>query len=152
MTLNLDNFILEEYNTNYSNHKEVLEQLSCDQETKKYLGNLQYTIQKINQRKAINNLNFAWIAYYKDGSPIGFLTLSYMEASYQISCSILPEYRRQNLGALLLQEATEKIFEEYQQIEEIILKIDQKNIGSIKMADLAGYSRENETTFREKRR
>lgn len=37
MSLELDNFILQEYNNNYGDHKEILHQLSCDRETEEYL-------------------------------------------------------------------------------------------------------------------
>lgn len=146
--LKLDNFILEEYNYNHNN---ILNQLQIDQNTKKYLGDLKFTITMIKKRNIENNINKAYIAYYNN-YPIGFITVSYMEESYQISYAILPEYRKQNLGSLLLQEFSEALFQKYSNIDELVLKIKDDNIGSKNVARLAGFEESAKESFTQKRK
>lgn len=140
--MELDNFILEEFSANNALHNEVLNITCSDSSSKKYLGNLKYTIERINQRKEENRCNAFYIAFY-NGEPIGHISLTNIDNSYQISISILPKYRKQHLAALLTQEFSEKIFEVYDHIDKLDLVIDNNNIGSIKSALLAGYTKEN---------
>lgn len=147
--LNLDNFILEEYDENF--HNNILNRLQADNNAKKYLGDLKFSIMMIKKRKLENNINKFYIAYYNN-YPIGFISITYKDKSYQISYSILNEYRNQNLGSLLLQEFSEAIFERYYNVNELILKIENDNIGSKKVADLAGYEQIDNNTFTQRRK
>jgi len=146
--LKLDNFVLEEYN--YT-HNKIIEELQIDQNTKKYLGDLKFTISMIKKRNLENNIDKAYVAYYNN-YPIGFITISYMDEKYQISYAILPEYRKQNLGSLLLQEFSEAIFQEYSNIDELILKIKEDNIGSQNVAELAGFEKSAKETFTQRKK
>lgn len=147
--LKLDNFILEEYNHNI--HNNILNKLQIDQNTKKYLGDLKFSILMIEKRKLENNINNAYIAYYND-YPIGFISITYSEELYQISYSILPEYRKQNLGSLLLQEFSEVIFQKYPNIDELTLKIKEHNIGSRNVASLSGFEQIDNETFTQRKK
>lgn len=140
--MKLDNFILEEYNRFDNVHNEVLNTLYKDENAKKYLGNIMYLIERINQRKEEDKCNAFYIAFYND-EPVGHISLTKIEDSYQVSISILPNYRKQHMAALLTQEFSEKIFEKYPYIDKLDAIIDRKNIGSIKSALLAGYEEEN---------
>lgn len=147
--LKLDNFILEEYDENF--HNNILNRLQADNNTKKYLGDLKFSIMMIKKRKLENNINKFYIAYYNK-YPIGFISITYKDDEYQISYSILNKYRNQNLGSLLLQEFSEAIFERYYNVNELILKIENDNIGSKKVADLAGYNQIDNNTFTQRRK
>lgn len=147
--LKLDNFILEEYNS--SIHNDILDKLQIDQNTKKYLGDLKFAITMIKKRNLENTINKAYIAYYNN-YPIGLITISYIEESYQISYAILPEYRKQNLGSLLLQEFGEALFEKYSNIDELTLKIKEHNTGSKNVAKLAGFEESAKETFTQQRK
>lgn len=147
--LKLDNFILEEYNHNI--HSNILNKLQMDENTKKYLGDLRFAILMIEKRKLESNINNAYIAYYND-YPIGFISITYSEELYQISYSILPEYRKQNLGSLLLQEFSEVLFEKYANINELTLKIKEHNIGSKSVANLSGFEQIDNETFSQRRK
>lgn len=143
--LELDNFILYEYDESSNEHRDVILKIEIS-DIKKYLGNLKYSISKINQRKEPGKFNMAFIAYYNN-YPVGYISISYIEQTYQISYAILPQYRRQNLGALLLEEFSEKMLK-YENIEDLILKIQPDNIGSIKVAQLADYNKIDNTTYK----
>lgn len=149
--IELENFILEEYNKNSNEHIEVISNLNKDQNVKKYLGNINYSIERINERKKENKYNKAFISYYNN-YPVGYISLSYIGSEFQISYGILNEYRKQNLAALLLEEFSEYLLENYQDIEELILKIKEDNIGSIKVAELADYYKESNEKYKRNRR
>lgn len=148
--LELDNFILYEYNDS-SEHRYVIEQIQSS-DPNKFLGNLKFHIAMINRRKEENGLNCAYIAYYKgleeiDNYPVGFIGLSNVDESYQVSYGTLPQFRKQNLSSLLLQEFSEKILE-ITKIEQLVLKIDSNNMASQKVANLVGYEQTDETTYK----
>lgn len=149
--IELENFILEEYNKNNNEHTEVIYNLNKDQNVKKYLGNINYSIERISERKKENKYNKAFIPYYNN-YPVGYISLSYINSEFQISYGILNEYRKQNLAALLLEEFSEYLLENYQDIEELILKIKEDNIGSIKVAELADYYKESNEKYSRNRR
>lgn len=143
--MELDNFILKEFQNFNNEHINIINELKVNEEIKKYLGNLDFMINAINKRKIENICNNIFIAYYND-YPIGIITLTYFDDTYQISYGILNKFRKQNLASLLLQEFSEKVFEIYD-IEKLVLKINSDNIGSQKVALLAGYEKENINTF-----
>ena len=52
---------------------------------------------------------------------------------------------------MLLQEFTERVFEKYDNIDEIKLIISNVNTGSKKTALLAGYEKKNSSTYTQRR-
>ena len=168
--LKLDNFDLYEYD-GFLEHQNVIKRIE-ETDPNRYLGNIKYAITKINQRKTENPNNFVFIAYYND-YPIGYISLTYVDKQYQVSAGTLPEFRRQNLSSLLLDEFSERILD-YKQIykmyekfepekedlkkiyedgltnkpiEELVLKIDTTNESSHKVVELVGYEQVDNTTF-----
>lgn len=150
MKLILDNFTLIEYDPNRSEQKYLVDRLKQEPAVNKYLGDLQYMALRIAQRKEENQYNLLFLAYY-DEDPIGFISLTYLDESYQISSALFKEYRGQNLGSLLLQEFSEKVFEEFP-IDKLVLKINSENIAGQKAAELVGYDKEDSTTYAMNRR
>ena len=174
-TLKLDNFTLYEYN-NSIEHQEIIRQIE-NTDPKNYLGSIKYLIQKINERKIENPNNYFFIAYYQDEYPMGFISITYLDNKYQISGGTLPQYRKQNLSSLLLEEFSERlldykkvrqVIEKYDtenelnkeiydnglsdvEIDELILKIDPTNVASHKVAELIGYEQVGYTTFRRRK-
>lgn len=168
-TLKLDNFDLYEYD-NSLEHQEIIRRIE-ESDPNNYLGNIKYAITKINQRKQENPNNFVFIAYYND-YPIGYISITYLDNKYQVSAGTLPEYRKQNLSSLLLEEFSERILDyksikEFIQkydnginskmyeegltkepIDELVLKIDSTNAASHKVVELVGYEQVDNTTFK----
>lgn len=139
--MELDNFFLAEYDFQNVDHRTVaLEIENADKEH--YLGDLEYHIARINQRREDNRCNHAYIAYYND-YPVGFISIFTEADSYQISYGIRPEKRGEYLGALLLQEFSEKMFEVYPEIDKLTLVIKNPNEYSKKTADLVGYTQDD---------
>lgn len=174
-TLKLDNFTLYEYNDS-KEHQEVIRQIEAT-DPNNYLGSIKYLIQKINQRKVENPNNYFFIAYYQDEYPMGFISITYLDNQYQISGGTLPQFRKQNISSLLLEEFSErlldykkvsKLLEKYDtdnelhkeiydqglsdvEIDELVLKIDPSNVASHKVAELIGYEQVDNTTFRRRK-
>ena len=148
--MKLDNFNLEEYDKTNVDHKTTVIEIGNDTLGRDYLGDLEYHIACINKRKENSLINYAYIAYY-DIEPVGFISISSKENGYEISYGIRPKYRGEHLGALLLQEFTERVFEKYDNIDEIKLIISNVNTGSKKTALLAGYEKKNSSTYTQRR-
>lgn len=149
--MDLDNFNLEEYSPLNIGHKTVIIKLYNDINSRKYLGDLEYAISSINQRKESDYLhNYAYIAYYNE-RPIGYISLAHKEKTYEVTYGIIPEERGYHLGSLLLQEFTEKVFEEIKDIDKLTLIINHLNTGSINTAKLAGYNQEEKNRFTKRR-
>ncbi len=146
MKIILDNFQLEEFNRENNEHREVLEKLNKDQGVKRYLGDINYSIERINKRYCENRFNKAFIPYYNE-YPIGYISLSYIDDEYQISCGILNEFRKENLASLLLEEFSDYLLNNYEEIDKLTAKIESDNIGSIKAASLASYSEEDRNKY-----
>lgn len=140
--MELDNFYLEQYNDKNIDHKTVIVELYNDNDGKTYLGDLNYQVQEIAKKNEEDNHNVAYIAYYNE-EPVGYISLTATNKSFQISYGICPKKRGEYLGALLLQEFSEKVFEIYDDIDKLTLIINNLNTGSKKTAKLAGYIKEN---------
>lgn len=147
--MELDNFFLAEYDFQNIDHRTVIVEIeNADKEH--YLGNLEYHISRINQRREDNRCNHAYIAYYND-YPVGFISIFTEAGSYQISYGVRPEKRGEYLGALLLQEFSEKMFEVYPEIDKLTLIINNANTPSKMTADLARYTQENSVRHTQRR-
>lgn len=136
--MKLDFFELQEYSDKNTEHRTVIIELFNDKSSKQYLGNLSYSIDRINERKQQNELNYAFIAYRKD-IPIGYISITTKGQNHEISYGIRPKYRGENLGMLLLQDFTDHIFLKYKNINELCLIINKTNTYSKNTAILAGY-------------
>lgn len=148
--MKLDNFNLEEYDNNNLEHRTVITELCNDNESRLYLGDLFYTISAINRRKEDSFINYSFIAY-KNENAVGYISITTKEEMFEVSYGITPKYRGEHLGALLLQEFSEKVFEDFKNIDELTLMINNLNTGSKKTALLAGYDKVTSTKYTQKR-
>lgn len=148
--MQLDNFDLEEYDRNNIEHKTVVIELENDKNGKQYLGNIEYQVDAINIRREEDMANRTYIAYY-DMKPVGYISLTHKKDLYEISYGIRPKCQGERLGALLLQEFSEKVFEDYEKIDELTLMINTQNTSSKKTAELAGYTQETSTRHSQRR-
>lgn len=143
--MKLDNFILEEYNENKAEHKKTISEISSDGDSRMYLGDLKTFVDFFKNLKNQSLLNILFIAYY-NREPIGFITISDI-GDYEICYGLRPKCRGEYLGSLLLQEFSEKVFERYENIDELKLFIDELNISSKKTAELAGYQENDNDSY-----
>ncbi len=137
--MKLDNFTLEIYNENNKEHIETIDKIDKDKKSKDYLGNTFSLIKMINKRKDEDYLhNETYITYYNN-RPVGYIALTHNNEDYELISGLIPSERNQHLGALLLQEFSEELFNKIKDIDKLTLKINDKNLGSIKCAKLVGY-------------
>lgn len=149
--MKLDNFDLVEYNHNDAEHNGVLIELGNDRDGSYYLGDLFQQAMVIERRKEEDYLhNYSYIAYYNDEA-VGYISLTHKEERYEISYGIVPAHRGEYLGALLLQEFSEKLFEVFPDIDKLTLLINNLNTASKKTAKLAGYIQENSVRHTQRR-
>ena len=132
--LKLASFLLEEYDESIIDHKIVA--IKLDNENS-FLGCVTRHIEKLNENKLKNDC--AYVAYYND-TPIGFISIRALKENYEIRYGILPEYRNQHLGTLLLKEFSNKMFEN-PNISELNIFINSANIASRKLALQVGYEK-----------
>ena len=147
--MKLDNFKLEEYNETNFEHKTTIIEISNDAYGRTFLGDLELHIMCVNKRKEESLLNYAFIAYYND-KPVGFISIT-ENGNYEITYGIRPKYRGEYMGALLLQEFSEKIFEQFKDVNELKLFINNLNTASRKTALIAGYEKKNGITYSQRR-
>ena len=141
--MKLEHFLLKLYNKEDNIHNQIIDKIQKDDLNNEYLGNIYSMINKIEKRKEDDFLhNNTYIVYYND-KPIGYISLTHNNDDYEIIAGLIPEERNKHLGSLLLKEFTHSIFNEYKRIDKLTLKIDDKNIGSIKSALNVGYIKEN---------
>ena len=140
-TIILKDFELENYHTYNDFHNEIINRLSCDDGVKKYLGNLEYLITKIQQRYQENFVDTLYLVY-KENKPIGIVTVCLRDEKYEIDCGILPEYRQKYYATILLNEFTEYLFNKYQRLDKVYLQIDGANDKSKIVAARNGYINE----------
>jgi len=149
--MKLDNFDLVMCDANDIEHKTVLIELGNDRDGSYYLGDLFRQNEAIEMRKEEDYLhNCSYIAYYNDEA-VGYISLTHKEDRYEISYGIVPKHRGEYLGALLLQEFSEKVFEELPDIDKLTLLINNLNTASKKTASLAGYTQENRVRHTQRR-
>lgn len=150
--MELDNFFLAEYDFQNIDHRTVVMELEKDDKKgdKNYIKNLEYHFAMINRRREDNRCNHAYIAQYND-YPVGFIAITKKDDIYEISYGVRPEKRGEYLGALLLQEFSEKMFEVYPEIDKLTLIINNLNTPSKKTANLAGYTQENSVRHTQRR-
>ncbi len=135
----LNSFYLESYIDIKNSHRFVIDQLEDDHDAKIFLGNLGGYINKVLNRKEEDILyNDVYIAYYQD-HPIGFISLTHEKDIYEIASGVLKEARGKHLGALLLREFTQKVFETCPRIDKLTLIIKNSNTRAIKTAISVGY-------------
>lgn len=150
--MQLDNFDLEIYSESNQEHQNILKKVTEDKTGRQYLGNIMNHVNSILKRKEEDYLNNnIYIAIYNQ-RPIGYIALTHHDDIYEITSGLIKEARGEHLGALLLQEFSEEIFENLTYIDKLTLVIDNKNIGSIKAAQLVGYQKENGNYYTQKRR
>ena len=135
--IKLKDFELQEYKPDDIDHKSTIIYLFNDEETRKYMGNVEVFGKNILAAKdGYSNIYIA----YKDNEPIGLVSLYYLDSKYEVCYAILPKYRHQHLASILLGEYTEYVFDNTD-IEDLYLYINKGNRNSILVANNNGYTK-----------
>ena len=147
--MELQNFNLQEYNDT-KEHRPIIIQLWNDELSNKYLYDLSKEVKYLQEKNIKDQRNNAYIVYY-DSNPIGYISLKVDDNRCVISYGLIPEYRGKHLCTKLLQQLSRYILEIYQDVDNLILIIQNTNIGSIKVATNAGYKKESIIKYVKKR-
>ncbi|MGN1338241.1 MAG: GNAT family N-acetyltransferase [Candidatus Coprovivens sp.] len=139
--MELESFKLMEYNDSIE-HRRIIVELWNDEESRNFLYDLSKEIRYLEEKNFLDKRNNAYIVY-KDNNPIGYISLKGENNKFTISYGLIKEYRGKHLGTQLLREFTSKVLVTYSDIDKLILIIDNKNIGSKKVAINAGYQKES---------
>ncbi len=124
--MQLDNFYLEKYDSTIPIHKTVIVELCNDKNSSDFLGDLEYHILEVNKRK---------------------------EETFELeNYGITPKFRGYHLGSLLLLEFSERIFMEFDKINELTLMISNQNTSSKKTALLAGFDKVSSAKYVQRRK
>lgn len=151
--MQLDNFYLEKYDSTIPIHKTVIIELCNDRNSSPFLGDLEHHILEVNKRKkeTFDLENIVYIAFY-DYNPVGFISLTHQSERYEIAYGITPKFRGYHLGSLLLMEFSERIFMEFDKINELTLMISKQNTSSKKTALLAGFDKVSSAKYVQRRK
>ena len=144
--MKLDNFTLEEYEEFNIEHKTTMVNLMNDPAVNRFIGNLDYFIEHTKVRRENNGIDSIYIVK-KAGTSIGFISLNIFSDKYEMSIAILPEYRHQYLGTMLVTDFTDYLFRNNEDINEIYVEINPSNVNSIKMVDNSGFKKDNSTRY-----
>lgn len=148
--MELEHFILEEYNPSNYYHKSTVILLGNDEKVWQYLGDMDIMIEEIKNKSLENPYDRFYVVYQKgEIEPFGIIAFTFFkhDNTYSIMYGILPNYRGKKLSSVLLTEFTEYIFNQYQEIEEISLQINKRNIISMKTALHSGYTKKYGTKY-----
>lgn len=144
--MELDNFHLEEVNKDDNYHQKIIKELNSDPMVKKHLGSMNISIDFTERNALKTGIDVIYIAFYNNEA-IGMISLNAVDNIYEISYAILSEYRNGYLASLLLQEFSEKVFENYSYINQLNLLILNINTASKKVAQLVGYKKEENSNY-----
>lgn len=121
--------------------------LLADQEFKKYFGEffIKNEEQYFETTNDVQIKKVFWVCDTENNDEIvGMVRIySYHEAGYiSIQYAVLPDYRKQGYGKLILKELSEFLLQN-KDIRCIEGDIDKTNLGSIKVATSLGFKEEN---------
>lgn len=148
MRIDIGSFELESYNDSKETHFNAIVKINSDEASKKYLGDLFYKIKRTDMRHQENFIDEFYIVYRKD-KIIGIIALNELDEDiiksnncdpkYSVSIGLMPEYRGENLGLVLLSQFVDYVFSNYPNIQELYGEIDSTNTASIKNANTVGF-------------
>ena len=142
--INLPSFTLENYDEKIIIHRSTIIELSNEIGVQKAFYDLENYLKEILTNQ--DYLNRVYIAF-ESKTPIGFISISKIGTSYQISYAILKEMRLQHKATTLLNEFTQMIFQIEPAIDKLVLFINKLNTGSTIVAKASGYQKENQTKY-----
>ena len=143
-----DNFLLNEFNFDNIEHLLLLEKVihSSDSELiSKDIRNYISRNSELNKKDHITNtfvvekdnlmIGLAFLNYHPEESRVNEL----LKEEIEIGLGLLDEFRGSGFGSLFENEFSNLLLNIYPQFNEVIARIDNNNIKSIKSAEKAGF-------------
>ena len=141
----MEYFSIEEYDKYNYDHRSVVIKLANDEKVTRYFHDFEAYVQNIEERIEDDDENKVYIVSFHD-EPIGVTTVDHQSFKHYLSLALLPEKRHERLGAMLLGELAEYLFQ-HKKMDRIYLEINDTNIASIKTAEKVGFVKDVRTRY-----
>lgn len=136
--ISLENFEIINFDKNNFNHMEVYNDLDKGESKSNMISLIGERLLLSRKTSELEYQNAYLIS--KNCQILGYLYLSSKSVDHiYVELSILKKYRKNKIGSQVLNEVTDYIFLNNNDLKEIRLSIDKSNIGSMKVAMNAGY-------------
>lgn len=136
--ISLENFEIINFDKNNFSHMEVYNDLDKGESKSNMISLIGERLLLSHKTSELEYQNAYLIS--KNSQILGYLYLSSKSVDHiYVELSILKKYRKNKIGSQVLNEVTEYIFLNNNDLKEIRLSIDKSNIGSMKVAMNAGY-------------
>lgn len=136
--ISLENFEIINFDKNNFNHMEVYNDLDKGESKSNMISLIGERLLLSRKTSELEYQNAYLIS--KNSQILGYLYLSSKSVDHiYVELSILKKYRKNKIGSQVLNEVTDYIFLNNNDLKEIRLSIDKSNIGSMKVAMNAGY-------------
>ncbi len=134
----LNDLVLENFDCNNKDHLLYLKELMRDNEVKSRFNGLELRVHSLGENFTFGKGYFVSF----DSSIIGYLHMGKKNENDDVYLryTIRENVRKLGYGTKLLDEVTNYLCLNYRDINNIFLKIDRDNIGSLKVAKNAGYT------------
>lgn len=147
--IELENFSIINFEKSNNEHLDVYNDFVSGESKSNMISLIGERLQLSHKTEMLEFGN-AYLITQKDNI-IGYLYLTNKSKNYiYMELSILKKYRKNNIGSIFLNEITDYIFYNNNDLKEIRLNIDKSNIGSMKAAMNAGYYYDEEDYMNQK--
>lgn len=136
--ISLENFEIINFDKNNFSHMEVYNDLDKGESKSNMISLIGERLLLSRKTSELEYQNAYLIS--KNSQILGYLYLSSKSVNHiYVELSILKKYRKNKIGSQVLNEVTDYIFLNNNDLKEIRLSIDKSNIGSMKVAMNAEY-------------
>ena len=142
---------LTNFNKEDATHLKIYEEFENGESNSKFISKIGDRLLVSRQTNFLEFSNAYLILY--DDNIVGYLYLtakSKVGEYIYLEMSILKEYRKKHLGRNLLEEITNYIYYENDNLKEIRFSIDRSNVPSMKIAQTCGFYSDDEDYTQEK--
>ena len=148
INIKLDDFLLETYDNKNFSHVVFKEKLINSNDSKLISNDIDNYIIKTKKSGKIDKISNVYVVKYRNDL-IGMVFVNYhpeeekedvlLKEEIEIGLGLLDEYKGMHLGSLIEKELSTKLLNIYPQFNEIVVRINEDNIESIKSAKNAGF-------------
>ena len=147
-TILLDDFLLDEFDFNNDNHLKLEKDLINSTNSDLISKDIDRFIKRNHELGLKDNITNTYVVKYNNNL-IGLAFVNYhpeevideslLKEEIEIGTGLIDEYRGKHLGTLLEKELSKKLLDIYPKFNEIVARINEDNINSIKAITNAGF-------------
>lgn len=146
MVIKTENFEIYGYDPTDSDQRHLKYTLKNDENF------LKYVTKKLDERLAESKMppggglqfNCSYLVKFHDDF-VGYIRLEELDrvGNLNLQCAVSPDFRNQKLGGKILEEISNYILENYQEVKKLKGVIDRSNYASKAMANRVGFQEES---------